>query len=175
MDSLQRVYSGSDVPTKKRERSGSASKQTAPAVSESTDEGPHKEPEPFVETPKAVKRIPVFGGLLSTHDHALNDNGIEAGKRILVVLALEYPLLNYAPLLPDLGTTRHNLARKSPNIVALVLLTLHYLPESASFALVYNMLSESATPPYIAKKLHELKLKGKIDYKQQVPSTSRLS
>mgnify|MGYP006983403983 CR=1 FL=1 len=124
-DALRRIYTqGSPEARRRRERSLSkeaAEKAEKVAETVSTTDpvkgdeattpagdSPRKTPaEPsIVEIPATVKRIPIFGGLFSPHDHHLSEAGIEASKRLLVATALDNPLLNYAPVLPDIGNSK---------------------------------------------------------------------
>ena len=123
-DALRRIYiQGSPEARRRRERSlSNEAAEKAEKVAESvsaTDavkgdeaipatDSPRKTPAepPIVEIPTTVKRIPIFGGLFSPHDHHLSEAGIEASKRLLVATALDNPLLNYAPVLPDIGNSK---------------------------------------------------------------------
>jgi hypothetical protein len=57
----------------------------------------------FAEVPKHTKNVPLFGGLFSTHQYHITQEGAECAKRILVVLAIENPLIDFMPILPDVG------------------------------------------------------------------------
>lgn len=48
--------------------------------------------------------VPTFGGSFRPQDHYLNEHGTEAAKRILCVLAMENPGIEYLPVIPDLGS-----------------------------------------------------------------------
>ncbi|GAM27962.1 hypothetical protein SAMD00019534_111380 [Acytostelium subglobosum LB1] len=52
--------------------------------------------------PKKFRNIPSFGGIVSPSDHFLNDQGIDHVKRILTVLALRCPEVEYCPSIPDI-------------------------------------------------------------------------
>ncbi|KYQ94360.1 RabGAP/TBC domain-containing protein [Tieghemostelium lacteum] len=52
--------------------------------------------------PKKIRNIPTFGGVLSPSDHYLTESGIEQVKHILSLVALNFPEIEYCPLIPDI-------------------------------------------------------------------------
>lgn len=113
-DALKRVFTQSSVESRQKRARSLSGEKTSPAEQQTGDiqRSPQQQQRRqtaeavTVDIPATVKRIPVFGGLFSPHDHQLSEAGVEASKRILVATALENPLLNYAPVLPDLGNYR---------------------------------------------------------------------
>eukprot|EP01132_Coremiostelium_polycephalum_P007930 gene7930-9756_t len=59
--------------------------------------------------PKKIRNIPTFGGVVSPSDHYLTDEGIQAVKRILAVIALNFPDIEYCPVLPDIEPDTYTL------------------------------------------------------------------
>lgn len=79
------------------------------------------------EAPLYCNPIPTFGGNVAFHQfHCISPGGVLAAKRILVVLALSFPQLSFAPALPDL--------------VAMLLL---FMPEDEAYRVVETLVCES--------------------------------
>eukprot|EP01114_Cavostelium_apophysatum_P022674 TRINITY_DN8284_c0_g1_i1.p1 TRINITY_DN8284_c0_g1~~TRINITY_DN8284_c0_g1_i1.p1 ORF type:complete len:818 (-),score=205.70 TRINITY_DN8284_c0_g1_i1:106-2559(-) len=67
--------------------------------------------------PKYILKVPTFGGAFDTKYHYLNEHGIDSTKRILCVLAMDNPGIDYFPVIPDL-----------------VCILLHFMGESETYA-----------------------------------------
>lgn len=76
--------------------------------------------------PTSFFRVPSFGGMFRADVHYLNDNGIETVQRLLSVIRMQNPELDYLPMLPD--------------VIGMLLL---YLNEKEVFYTVQAMLDRS--------------------------------
>jgi hypothetical protein len=54
------------------------------------------------EKPSLFRSYPLFGGIISPSDHFLIEGSEELVKRLLVVIGLEFPSIDYCPCIPDL-------------------------------------------------------------------------
>eukprot|EP01133_Synstelium_polycarpum_P012371 gene12371-14513_t len=54
------------------------------------------------DVPKRFRNIPSFGGIVSPSDHYVSEDGIPIVKRILSILALNHPEIEYCPVIPDI-------------------------------------------------------------------------
>ena len=52
--------------------------------------------------PSLFRSYPLFGGIISPSDHFLIDESDELVRRLLVVIGLEFPLVDYCPSMPDI-------------------------------------------------------------------------
>ena len=56
------------------------------------------------DVPRTFGILPPFCGNINFHqDHFLSQSGKQAARRILVLLAIEIPYLDFAPFIPDAG------------------------------------------------------------------------
>ena len=55
------------------------------------------------EKPSLFRSYPLFGGIISPSDHFLIEGSEELVKRLLVVIGLEFPSIDYCPCIPDLS------------------------------------------------------------------------
>jgi len=104
--------------------------------------------------PEHILNYPTFGGRLRLSDYYLNAEGLAAVKRILCVVGMENPGMNYLPVLPDV-----------------VCLLLHYMNEADCYTMVHCMLkAELENRPQF---MEECGLLQEIGTKRYMTATSR--
>jgi len=91
--------------------------------------------------PKRILKPPTFGGTLHFENYFLTEAAHEYCKRILCVIAMEFPEINYCPILPDF-----------------VCLLLHFLNEAEAYSVVQRIISEESKTT-VSKRL-EIDRKG---------------
>eukprot|EP01130_Rhizamoeba_saxonica_P003026 TRINITY_DN1313_c0_g1_i2.p1 TRINITY_DN1313_c0_g1~~TRINITY_DN1313_c0_g1_i2.p1 ORF type:complete len:487 (-),score=73.48 TRINITY_DN1313_c0_g1_i2:1043-2503(-) len=82
--------------------------------------------------PRRIEKPPLFGGELKYEPHYLTIMGEDACKRILCIIGMEYPDINFCPFMPDL-----------------VNVFLHYLSEENTYYIIHTIFSRAKEEEYI--------------------------
>jgi len=80
---------------------------------------------------KKIRNIPSFGGVVSPSDHYLTEDGVHVVKTILKMVSINFPEIDYCPLIPD--------------IVHILLL---FMSESKAYLLLSLLINMSNDPYY---------------------------
>ncbi|KAF2077763.1 hypothetical protein CYY_000950 [Polysphondylium violaceum] len=80
---------------------------------------------------KKIRNIPSFGGVVSPSDHYLTEDGVHLVKTILKMVSINFPEIDYCPLIPD--------------IVHILLL---FMSESNAYLLLSLLIKMSNDPYY---------------------------